>query len=258
MASWIFVALVCSLVGGLAQAQVNYCTNSYCRNNRPNVGCNPPAIPGGPSCAGLSPAVITLDSSLQSLILSEHNTRRSQLALGQLRPFLPAIRMPTLTWDVELARQAGNNARSCVYQHDSCRNTPVYAWAGQNLAISQFYGTTRTIAQLVTSAINSWWNEYSATTQGQLNSYPRTSPSPAIGHFTQMASDQTAKIGCAMQHWTSGRWLTYYFVCNYAVTNVSDRPIYKSGPTASKCATGRNPALPGLCSASEPINPVPN
>uniref|UniRef100_A0A1Y9J0J2 Venom allergen-1 n=1 Tax=Anopheles quadriannulatus TaxID=34691 RepID=A0A1Y9J0J2_ANOQN len=260
MASWIFVAIVSYLVSGL-QAQINYCSTSYCRNGLQNVGCNPPRFPGGPACAGLKPVVITINSTLQTLILSEHNKRRSQLALGQLKPFLPAVCMPTLTWDGELAKQAGNNARSCRYQHDRCRNTPVYTWAGQNIALAQFSRMTnlnQQISQLISSNIASWWNEYSFTKQAQLNSYPSSNSGPAIGHFTQMASDQSNKIGCAMQNWVRGNWQTYYFVCNYGVTNIADRPVYKAGAVASECSTGRNPTLPGLCSVWEPINPVPN
>ncbi|XP_050076051.1 antigen 5 like allergen Cul n 1-like [Anopheles maculipalpis] len=259
MASWIFVAIACCLVSGL-QAQTNYCTTTYCPTGVPNVGCNPPGLLGGPNCANKSAVVIVLNPTLQSLILTEHNTRRSQLALGQLNSFLPATRMPTISWDTELANQAGNNARSCVYGHDRCRKTAVYAWAGQNIAMSQFYGMTKTIEQLLKEGINAWWSEYNVTTQAQLNSYPNGYTGPAIGHFTQMASDQTAKLGCAMQNWLEGQWKTYYLVCNYAVTNVIGRATYKNGTVASGCTTGRNPiaTLNGLCSTAETINPVPN
>uniref|UniRef100_A0A182TT73 Venom allergen-1 n=1 Tax=Anopheles melas TaxID=34690 RepID=A0A182TT73_9DIPT len=254
---WTFVAMVSCLVGGL-QSQTDYCAKSYCRNNLINIGCNPPASPGGAGCVGLSPVVITLNSTIRSLILAEHNSRRSQLALGQLAPFLPAVRMPTLSWDAELAKQAGNNARNCTYKHDRCRNTAVFAYAGQNLALTQFYGMTMTIAQLVTSGISSWWSEYNVTTLDQINGYPSNYVGSPIGHFTQMASDQTSKIGCAMQNWLSGPWKTYYFVCNYAVTNIVSRPVYKTGVVGLNCTTGRNPTYTGLCSPSEIVKPVPN
>ena len=154
------------------QAQTDYCANSNCRNGRPNVGCNPPASPGGPACAGLNPEVKTFSPEEQTLILSEHNKRRSQLAQGELKPFQPAVRMPTLTWDEELAKQAGNNARSCTYQHDSCRNTPVFAWAGQNLALSQSSGMNKTVSEVISSSIASWWSEHNVTREEQLNAYP--------------------------------------------------------------------------------------
>uniref|UniRef100_A0A1Y9HAM4 SCP domain-containing protein n=1 Tax=Anopheles farauti TaxID=69004 RepID=A0A1Y9HAM4_9DIPT len=153
MAGWIFVTIVCCLISGL-QAQIDYCSKSYCRSGIQNVGCKPPATPGGPSCNGKSPAVVAFTAAQQTLILND----------------------------------------------------------------------------------------------------------PAIGHFTQMASDQTDKIGCAMQYWLDGQWKTYYLVCNYAVTNVIGTAVYKSGPVASACTTGRNAvaALNGLCSPAEKINPVPN
>uniref|UniRef100_A0A1Y9H2P8 Venom allergen-1 n=1 Tax=Anopheles dirus TaxID=7168 RepID=A0A1Y9H2P8_9DIPT len=259
MANWIFVVFTLCVVSGI-QAQTDYCAKSYCTNTYPNVGCNPPAAPGGVGCTGKSPAVVTFTSGQQTLILSEHNTRRSQLALGNLKPFTSAKRMPTLTWDTELAKQAGNNARSCVFAHDKCRNTPVYSWSGQNLAMSQFYGMTKTIEVLLQEGISGWWSEYNVTTQAQLNSYPNNYVGPAIGHFTQMASDQSNKVGCAMQYWLDGSFKTYYLVCNYGVTNVIGTPVYKSGTVASGCTTGRNPVAEfnGLCSTAESINPVPN
>uniref|UniRef100_A0A1Y9H2P3 Venom allergen-1 n=1 Tax=Anopheles dirus TaxID=7168 RepID=A0A1Y9H2P3_9DIPT len=259
MANWIFVTFVCCLFSGI-QAQINYCAKSYCNNGYQNIGCKPPGVSGGARCSGKSPAVVTLTSAQQTLILNEHNTRRSQLALGNLKPFTSAKRMPTLTWDTELAKQAGNNARSCVFAHDRCRNTPVYSWSGQNLAISQFYGMTKTIEELLKEGIAGWWSEYNVTTQAQLNSYPSNYVGPAIGHFTQMASDQSNKVGCAMQHWLDNSWKSYYLVCNYGVTNVIGTPVYKSGTVASGCTTGRNPdrKFNGLCKQTEPIKPEPN
>ncbi|XP_058120667.1 venom allergen 3-like [Anopheles coustani] len=261
MARWIFVlGALCGVIGTL-QGQTNYCTTSYCTGGRTNVGCNPPPLTGGPLCAGKNPAVIEMTPARQTLILNEHNTRRSQLASGQLSPFAPAKRMPTLAWDAELSKQAGNNARSCDYKHDQCRNTAVYSYAGQNLAISYFYGMTKTVETLITEGIASWWSEYKDTTQGQLDKYPSGYTGPAIGHFTQMASDQTNRIGCAMQYWKKdNKWETYYLVCDYALTNMIGSAVYKQGPVASNCTTGVNtsPGLGGLCKPTEVVKPVPN
>ncbi|XP_052896768.1 antigen 5 like allergen Cul n 1-like [Anopheles moucheti] len=259
MTSCIFVTIACCLVSGLL-AQTDYCKTTYCRPGLTNVGCNPPPASGGASCTGKSPAVVVMDSNLQTLILSEHNTRRSKFALGQLAPFLPATRMPTITWDTELANQAGNNARSCVYGHDSCRNTAMYLRSGQNIAFTMLKGITKTAAQLIKESINSWWSEYSGTTQSQLNSYPSGFTRPGISRFTQMVNDQTAKIGCAMQYWLQGQEKTYYFVCNYSSMNVFGTAVYKAGKATSGCTTGRNPtaALSGLCSPAEKIVPVYN
>lgn len=169
--------------------------------------------------------------------------------------------MPTLAWDAELAKQAANNARSCDFKHDKCRNTAVYSFAGQNLAISYFYGMTKTIESLIMEGIAGWWNEFKDTTQAQLDKYPNGYTGPAIGHFTQMASDQTNRIGCAMQYWKKdNQWETYYLVCDYALTNMIGSAVYKKGPVGSGCTTGVNtsPGLGGLCKPTEVVKPVPN
>uniref|UniRef100_A0AAG5D352 Venom allergen-1 n=1 Tax=Anopheles atroparvus TaxID=41427 RepID=A0AAG5D352_ANOAO len=258
MARWIFVVVVVSGIFGSLQAQTDYCTTSYCKAPRVNVGCNPPPLTGGPSCTGKTPNAIEMTGALKTLILNEHNTRRSQLATGNLAPFAAAKRMPTLSWDTELAKQAGHNARSCNVAHDQCRNTVTYSYAGQNLAMMAFSGMTMTYEQVIKNRIASWWNEKNDTLQAQLDKYPNGYTGPAIGHFTQMASDQTNKIGCALQYWKVNSMETYYLVCDYSVTNIIDRAVYKRGTVGSACNTGINPLFAGLCNESEIINPVPN
>ncbi|XP_035788847.1 antigen 5 like allergen Cul n 1-like [Anopheles albimanus] len=218
------VVVICGFIGGLYAQE--YCNPSYC-GTRVNVGCNPPPLTGGPSCANKSPSVVVLNATIQNVILSLHNQLRSQLAIGNLTGFASANRMPTLRWDNVLATQAGHNARSCNFAHDACRNTAVYAWAGQNLAMVSFYGMTKTVQTLVTDMIKGWWDEYKVTQQAYVDKYPRGYTGPAIGHFTQMASDRSSRLGCAMQYWLDNGWKNYYLVCNYGVTNVLDRAVYK-------------------------------
>lgn len=72
------------------------------------------------------------------------------------------------------------------------------------------------------------------------------------GHFTQIARDVSFKVGCSVsQYLKEGGWYTTYYVCDYAVTNISGGPVYDEGATASKCKTGTNPKYPALCSESE-------
>lgn len=75
------------------------------------------------------------------------------------------------------------------------------------------------------------------------------------GHFTQIARDQSYKVGCSISQYVEQRggttWYTVYYVCNYAVTNISNYPIYEKGAPASKCKTGPNAKYPGLCSVNE-------
>lgn len=56
-------------------------------------------------------------------ILENQNKRRNEQALGNTPNYEPAVRMATIVWDLELAKLAEMNVRSCVYGHDACINT---------------------------------------------------------------------------------------------------------------------------------------
>uniref|UniRef100_A0AAG5D928 Venom allergen-1 n=1 Tax=Anopheles atroparvus TaxID=41427 RepID=A0AAG5D928_ANOAO len=250
-----FVISILFLLGLIGFIEsVDYC-ELHCEGE-PNVGCNPPPLSGGPQCFGLSARVVPITQALKSRILDRHNRHRSTLATGGLDPFPPARRMATLQWDAELASQAGHNVRSCIFEHDRCRDTEAFRWAGQNLAITRYFGQV-TVESLIDRFIASWWNEHQQTSPDDIESYPSRS-SAVIGHFTQMASDRTWKVGCAMQNWIEGGlWNTYYFACDYSFTNLIDEPVYVGGRTASGCTTGENTVYPGLCSTNEVVESVP-
>uniref|UniRef100_A0A182JMQ0 Uncharacterized protein n=1 Tax=Anopheles atroparvus TaxID=41427 RepID=A0A182JMQ0_ANOAO len=154
--------LVGTLLLGSAYGQdvVNYCQANYCQPELKNVGCNPPSPAGGPACLGKfthSADLASANGYGKQIILSQHNKLRSLFASGKLAGFQPAIRMPTLVWDEELARQAGHNVRSCVYAHDECRNTPLFHYVGQNIAKTISSGTSLQIDQLILESVQAWW-----------------------------------------------------------------------------------------------------
>uniref|UniRef100_A0A182FEZ1 Venom allergen-1 n=1 Tax=Anopheles albimanus TaxID=7167 RepID=A0A182FEZ1_ANOAL len=251
-----FVLAIISLVGLIGSIEsIDYCTANLCPAGIQHVGCNPPALTVDRT-ASEDPQ--RWYRSLPSRILDLHNSRRSQIANGALSPFWPARRMATLQWDAELATLAGHNARSCTLAHDRCRNTQIFRWAGQNLALMQYSGPARTVESIIDGFVASWWNEYRDTSTAHIDSYPSNHQGPAIGHFTQMASDRAWKIGCAMQYWfQDGFWNTYYLVCNYSFTNIVSQPVYVRGTTGSGCTTGMNPFYSGLCSINEVVPNVP-
>uniref|UniRef100_A0A1Y9H2P4 Venom allergen-1 n=1 Tax=Anopheles dirus TaxID=7168 RepID=A0A1Y9H2P4_9DIPT len=239
----------------------DYCDADYCEPGEKNVGCSPPPERGGPVCLTHDAVFnVNLSTSEQLLVLHEHNKLRSQLASGRLGSFAPASRMPLLVWDSELARQASHNARSCVNGHDECRNTQKFRFVGQNIALERHSRHSNdSFGELMRLEINSWWREYNATTQAQLDRYPEDEPEPPIGHFTQMASDRTWKIGCSAQHWHEENELTvFYFVCNYSFTNMIGQPVYVKGTPAARCITGQDGEYPGLCSKKEVIFSTPS
>ncbi|XP_041771442.1 antigen 5 like allergen Cul n 1-like [Anopheles merus] len=252
MTIWIACATLLLVVLSGVSAGGKYCSSDLCPRGGPHVGCNPPSSSGGPTCQGKQKArKVLLTPALQAYIMDEHNLNRSNIALGRIRPYPSAVKMPTLTWDPELASLADANARSCNYGHDRCRATKKFPYAGQNIAITQFFGYRFTEKDLIHKFVSSWWSEYLDARPEHVRKYPSSYSGKPIGHFTQIASDRSTKVGCSMWYWKDGQMDVYYFVCNYSFTNIMDRSVYQSGPTASQCKTGRNSKFPGLCNASE-------
>lgn len=74
---------------------------------------------------------------------------------------------------------------------------------------------------------------------------------PVIAHFTQMVRDRSDRIGCAISQFKANGFYNVYVVCNYAVTNIGNEPVYVEGRTASLCKTGVHKNYNGLCSPKE-------
>ena len=79
-----------------------------------------------------------------------------------------------------------------------------------------------------------------------------------IGHFTAIVGQKVNRVGCALVKHQEGIFKYLYLVCNYSYTNVIEEAVYAAGKTCSKCETGCHKVYKGLCSAKEPIRPLPN
>uniref|UniRef100_A0A1Q3FN10 Venom allergen-1 n=1 Tax=Culex tarsalis TaxID=7177 RepID=A0A1Q3FN10_CULTA len=253
------LALTLSIVG-LSTQQTNYCDPALCPRRGPHIACN--GLTALASTCGAGSEETLMSSSVQALILDLHNKLRSSVATGQqtyaTNAFYPqAARMATLQWDAELAAIAAANARRCVYGHDKCRNTVAFPFAGQNIAMSSYYGQTFTVNELVTGFVNDWFSEFKDANPSYTASYPSGYTGPAIGHFTQIISDRTNRIGCSLVKYDTDGWTNQLFVCNYALTNMVGQPVYVAGSACSKCTSGCNAAYPGLCNVSENVSPIP-
>ncbi|XP_063697474.1 antigen 5 like allergen Cul n 1-like [Culicoides brevitarsis] len=249
----LFISIFCAIA---AVAAENYCDPKLCEpfpnyNLGPHIAC-----PGNyqNKCNGKGKEVpITPD--LKKAILNKHNGCRNDLAGGRVPGFSSAGNMPEMTWDDELAFIASKNAMNCNFDHDKCRSTRRFKQAGQNLAVKWLSGQTMDDKTFVENAIDSWWNEYKQADQSVIDSYH--SNGAVIGHFTQMAHEEAHKIGCAISMYPESKvisgknWdgITRYLVCNYATTNIRDRPIYKKGSPTSACKGGRSKNYSNLCNS---------
>ncbi|XP_065078871.1 antigen 5 like allergen Cul n 1-like [Ochlerotatus camptorhynchus] len=246
-------------IGALGQT-TNFCDPALCPSGGPHIACN--GLSGPSASCGAGSFEVTMDSTKQALITNQHNHLRSRVALGNQNYvtnafYPPAARMATLEWDNELAHIAATNARRCVFAHDRCRNTATMRAVGQNIAIKMFYGQDISDEVLIQGFIDSWFSEYADSNPSHIASYPANHQGPAIGHFTQIVSDRSSRIGCAMVSYIQAPWINKLFVCNYGLTNIISQPVYVAGPTGSQCQTGTSVHFSGLCSTSEVVSNNP-
>ncbi|EAT46094.1 AAEL002682-PA [Aedes aegypti] len=244
------VSILSILISSAWCQTANYCDPSLCPSNGPHIACNGLNSPS-PSC-GTGAFEIKLDSQKQALITNLHNHLRNRVAMGHQNYTMnlfypPAARMATLVWDRELAYIAATNARRCLYEHDRCRNTKTMRAVGQNVAIKVHNGENIPDEMLIREFIDSWFSEYANSNPSHIASYPSSWTGSTIRHFTQIVSDRSSRIGCAMMSYGKPPWARKLFVCNYGLTNIIKQPVYLAGTTGSQCRLGRNPEFPALC-----------
>ncbi|XP_055301718.1 antigen 5 like allergen Cul n 1-like [Sitodiplosis mosellana] len=218
----------------------------------------------GDSCK--AQALFSMTKEYQQSLVDVHNKYRNLIALGNITPYSPAVRMPKIKWDADLAYTAEMNVRSCVYGHDSCHNTAKYSNAGQSIAMMMTvvdWDRNMTTSRL-TGLTMGWFNEYkNGKSHGwmdminQIKASDFDSSKPVVGHFTAWVQDRTEAIGCAAVFTTpnyNGKdYGAFILTCNYSFSNLLGTPVYVAGTTASKCMTGRDATYPGICSENEVI-----
>ena len=167
----------------------DYCEPGLCQSNKKHIGClnkgyfNHLCTPDA--------RVIQMDDYSKRLILHLHNQLRSNIAEGRTPGFPQAVRMGPLKWDNELAYLAELNAMSCEIEHDKCRNTRSFAFAGQNLALGWLLDD-HTIDWAIRNFTNEWFIEYKDARPDIIDGFYKLS-GPPVGHFTLMVNDKQSK-----------------------------------------------------------------
>jgi hypothetical protein len=155
------------------------------------------------------------------------------------------------------------NVKQCRMKHD-CHSTTEYPWAGQNIYSVSYSGYTGDdLVTFISEGVEGWYSEKRNAVQADIDKCCDSISGKATGHFTQVVTDRSIQVGCAIVKYsetvlaTGKVWYTALMTCNYAFTNFVGAPVYVSGNTASGCITGTNPNFPALCSVDEPIIALP-
>ncbi|XP_053959432.1 antigen 5 like allergen Cul n 1-like [Anastrepha ludens] len=220
--------------------------------------CHPETV----SREGEVKAFAPMTNKLKRLFVDHHNEYRNKLAGGQQEfkgggKFPIATRMREVLWDDELAYIAGEHAKRCHMAHDECRSTERFPGAGQNLFTKNRDSEMYTKApEVVLRAVDAWWEECALVEDGNklAEEFPGGEPDwHKIGHFTAMANERAAFVGCGVAFCDNCTTRKYcvHITCNYSRTNLAKSFMYKTGDKpASACdyyETTPSERYPNLC-----------
>uniref|UniRef100_A0A914HMM9 SCP domain-containing protein n=1 Tax=Globodera rostochiensis TaxID=31243 RepID=A0A914HMM9_GLORO len=174
----------------------------------------------------------TLTEEDKNAAVQCHNNYRSQLALGNMVNKTGGNKMPKasnmykMTWDDGLAKFAQEWANKCNLKHSW------NGWAGENLA---YNGGTFSNKDAFVDACNRWWNELAVYGFKKELTLDDATLHP-LGHWTQMAWQNSDKIGCAVaKNCPNTNWKTYVVCWYFKPGNYFGVPVYGVGEPCSKC-----------------------
>jgi len=170
---------------------------------------------------------VGISNSEKTAIVNKHNELRQKVASGGEErgnpgPQPPAVHMPNLEWDDELATVAQRWTNQCNFRHDACRDVDRYQ-VGQNLAKMSSSGE---ITSDVEGLIQLWYDEVDKFDKNKVSKYEFD---VNTGHYTQVIWAGTTKIGCGrIIYKESNGWTSEYLACNYGPSgNFQGQPIYE-------------------------------
>lgn len=238
-----------------SQQTRDYCAKGLCpRDSSHHIGCDTTRAFSG-TCNG--PKMVPMSTKRKNLLMMMHNRLRNHLASGKLSKYKPASNMSLMVWDDELAYLAELNVKQCVMEHDECHSTVNFMYAGQNLANRFQYPKLETYNLVLKSFVKGWFNEHVDASMEYIRSYKKHKHGKMIGHFTALVRDASTHVGCAIavhtktmfskehnQHLTGKQM---FLACNYANTNLLQKPIYSEGRPCSSCSGKCHPVYKALC-----------
>ncbi|XP_043468875.1 venom allergen 3 homolog isoform X3 [Leptopilina heterotoma] len=170
---------------------------------------------------------LTLEQ-VQEILEVHNNLRRNVAAGGESQgnpgPQPPAISIPDLVWDYELANIAQRWANHCFFdQKDQCRNVVRFK-VGQNVATAGT-GADQIPTNIMTTLVNEMYSEVMYFDSRQVEN---VTDFTKVGRYTQMMWSTTTNIGCGYVSYRLGPiFKRLFLVCNYGPAgNIPNGKVY--------------------------------
>ncbi|KRY87922.1 GLIPR1-like protein 1 [Trichinella pseudospiralis] len=210
----------------------------------------------------LSKGAVTLSEKVKKFVTDEHNNYRKKAAKGQLKGQGKATAMSELKWSDALAEKAAEWASGCQFMHSPKGRYCGLEGAdniGENLAVGTFHGALSgedAYIEKFRTSINGWFEEYR-----NYDFQNARCMRGMCGHYTQMVSDTSLKLGCALAICPNGTpqfangQSVYLVVCNYAPgDNYGGEPPYKTAQQT--CPAVRPSRVDDMCTGEGSDKPT--
>jgi len=162
---------------------------------------------GGPDCGEETFKYGLNDKDIKQ-VLSLSNAVRQKVMAGTVPGQPKGCGLETLTYDAGLANGARVVTEQCKMQHKLKDDSRYPDGVGQNLYI--YSSTVFTKGINWTAVIDSWYAEYKDL------DWPFTNTgSKQVGHYTQLVTGNTSKVGCDCVHWKENNFIKVLVACNY-------------------------------------------
>ncbi|KRZ82534.1 Glioma pathogenesis-related protein 1 [Trichinella sp. T8] len=214
----------------------------------------------------LSKGAVTLSEKVKKFITDDHNNYRKKAAKGQLKGQGKASAMNELKWSDAVAEKAAEWASGCQFMHSPKGRYCGLEGAnniGENLAVGTFHGSLSgedAYIEKFRTSIHDWFEEYQ-----NYDFQNARCKKGMCGHYTQMVSDTTLKLGCALSicpngtpQFANGR--SYKIIQNSKPNyllfsdNYGNEPPYKTAPQS--CPTVRPTRVDDVCSGEGSDKPT--
>ncbi|XP_069092891.1 cysteine-rich venom protein-like isoform X2 [Pleurodeles waltl] len=148
----------------------------------------------------------------------------------------PAANMLKMHWDDGLAARAQVYADTCICNHSlpSFRAANGYP-CGENILLSPY-------CMSWTNVLEVWKNESQIFTFG----YGPKAEGLVFGHYTQIVSFNSHKVGCGMAVCPNSTCGVFY-VCHYYFAGNREKTLYTPYTPGERCSLCKNDCEDGLC-----------
>ncbi|XP_037699311.1 cysteine-rich secretory protein 2-like [Choloepus didactylus] len=176
-------------------------------------------------------ALLTTQTQVQKEIVNKHNELRKGVSP-------PASNMLKMEWSREAAANAQKWANKCTLRHSNMNDRRTNTTCGENLYMS-------TNPTSWSTTIQSWYDE----NRNFIHGVGPKNPKAVTGHYTQVVSDRSSRVGCGFAY-CPNQLLKCYYVCQYCPAGNIVNKMYTPYQKGIPCASCPNHCENGLCTNS--------